>query len=59
MKQIKLTAVERSYLIIELQKNIGDIINKYTKAANAGDPAAQYILLDARFLEHLVNKIRG
>lgn len=43
-KTITLTAVERSFLIIELQKSFNDIMKKYEKADKAGDGAAYYIL---------------
>ena len=58
-KTITLTAVERSYLIIELQKNFNDIMKKYEKADKAGDVAAYYILSDARFIDALLTKIKG
>lgn len=57
-KTITLTAVERSYLIIELQKNFNDIMRKYEKADKAGDVAAYYILSDARFVADLLTKIK-
>lgn len=57
-KTITLTAVERSYLIIELQKNFNDIMKKYEKADKAGDVAAYYILSDARFIDALLTKIK-
>lgn len=58
-KTVTLTAVERSYLIIELQKNFNDLIKKYEKADKEGDVAAYYILSDARFIAALLNKIKG
>ena len=58
-KTVTLTAVERSFLIIELQKNFNDLIKKYEKADKAGDVAAYYILSDARFIAALLNKIKG
>ena len=58
-KTITLTAVERSFLIIELQKNFNDIMKKYEKADKAGDVAAYYILSDARFVDALLTKIKG
>ena len=58
-KTVTVTAVERSYLIIELQKNFNDLIKKYEKADKAGDVAAYYILSDARFIAALLNKIKG
>lgn len=58
-KTITLTAVERSFLIIELQKNFNDIMKKYEKADKAGDVAAYYILSDARFVADLLIKIKG
>lgn len=58
-KTITLTAVERSFLIIELQKNFNDIMKKYEKADKAGDVAAYYILSDARFIDALLTKIKG
>lgn len=58
-KTVTLTAVERSYLIIELQKNFNDLIKKYEKADKAGDVAAFYILADARFIADLLTKIKG
>ena len=57
-KTITLTAVERSFLIIELQKNFNDIMKKYEKADKAGDVAAYYILSDARFVANLPTKIK-
>lgn len=57
-KTITLTAVERSFLIIELQKNFNDIMKKYEKADKAGDIAAYYILSDARFVANLLTKIK-
>lgn len=57
-KTITLTAVERSFLIIELQKNFNDIMKKYEKADKAGDVAAYYILSDARFVANLLTKIK-
>lgn len=58
-KTITLTAVERSFLIIELQKNFIDIMKEYEKADKAGDVAAYYILSDARFVADLLTKIKG
>lgn len=58
-KTVTLTAVERSYLIIELQKNLNDLMKKYEKADKSGDVAAYYILSDARFIDALLNKIKG
>lgn len=58
-KTVTLTAVERSYLIIELQKNLNDLMKKYEKADKACDVAAYYILSDARFIDALLNKIKG
>ena len=58
-KTVTLTAVQRSYLIIELQKNFNDLIKKYEKADKSGDVAAYYILSDARFVADLLNKIKG
>lgn len=58
-KTVTLTVVQRSYLIIELQKNFNDLIKKYEKADKAGDVAAFYILSDARFVADLLNKIKG
>lgn len=58
-KTVTLTAVQRSYLIIELQNNFNDLIKKYEKADKAGDVAAFYILSDARFVADLLNKIKG
>ena len=58
-KTVTLTATERSYLIIELQKNFNDLMKKYKKADKSGDEAAYYILSDARFIDALLNKIKG
>lgn len=58
-KTVTLTAVERNYLIIELQKNFNALIKKYEKADKAGDVAAFYILADARFIADLLTKIKG
>lgn len=58
-KTITLTAIERSFLIIELQKSFNDIMKKYEKADKAGDVAAYYILSDARFIDALLTKIKG
>lgn len=58
-KTVKLTATERSYLIIELQMNLNDLMQKYKKADKSGDEAAYYILSDARFIDTLLNKIKG
>lgn len=58
-KTVTLTATERSYLIIELQMNLNDLMKKYKKAYNSGDEAAYYILSDARFIDALLNKIKG
>ena len=57
-KTVTLTATERSFLIIELQKNFNDIMKKYEKADKAGDVAAYYILSDARFVANLLTKIK-
>lgn len=57
-KTVTLTATERSYLIIELQKNFNDLMKKYEKADKSGDVAAFYILADARFIADLLNKIK-
>lgn len=54
-----ITAVERSYLIIELQKNFNDLIKKYERADKATDVAAYYILEDAKFISTLLMKIKG
>lgn len=58
-KNVTLTAVERSYLIIELQKNFTDLVKKYVKAEKAGDAAASYIAADACFVSDLLDKIKG
>lgn len=58
-KTVTLTATERSYLIIELQMNLNDLMQKYKKADKACDEAAYYILSDARFIDALLNKIKG
>ena len=58
-KTVTLTATERSYLIIELQMNLNDLMQKYKKADKLGDEAAYYILSDARFIDALLNKIKG
>lgn len=58
-KTVTLTATERSYLIIELQMNLNDLMKKYKKADASGDEAAYYILSDARFIADLLNKIKG
>ena len=58
-KTVTLTATEKSYLIIELQKNFNDLMQKYKKADKSGDEAAYYILSDARFIDALLNKIKG
>ena len=58
-KTVTLTATERSYLIIELQMNLNDLMQKYKKADKSGDEAAYYILSDARFIADLLNKIKG
>ena len=58
-KTVSLTATERSYLIIELQMNLNDLMQKYKKADKSGDEAAYYILSDARFIADLLNKIKG
>ena len=58
-KTVTLTATERSYLIIELQMNLNDLMQKYKKAYKSGDEAAYYILSDARFIDALLNKIKG
>lgn len=58
-KTVTLTATERSYLIIELQKNLNDLMKKYEKADKSGDVAAYYILSDAHFIADLLNKIKG
>lgn len=58
-KTVTLTATERSYLIIELQMNLNDLMQKYKKADKSGDEAAHYILSDARFINALLNKIKG
>lgn len=50
-KTVTLTATERSYLIIELQMNLNDLMQKYKKADKSGDEAAYYILSDARFID--------
>lgn len=57
-KTVTLTATERSYLIIELQMNLNDLMQKYKKA-DKSDEAAYYILSDARFIADLLNKIKG
>lgn len=59
VKTVTLTAVERSYLIIELQKTCDELCKKSKKAAKEGDPVAFYILSDARFIADLLNKIKG
>ena len=58
-KTVTLTATERSYLIIELQMNLNDLMQKYKKADKSGDEAAYYILSDARFIDALLKKIKG
>lgn len=58
-KTVTLTAAERSYLIIELQKNFNDLIKKYEKADKAGDKSAYYIFSDALFIADLLTKIKG
>lgn len=58
-KTVTLTATERSYLIIELQMNLNDLMKKYKNADKSGDEAAYYILSDARFIDALLNKIKG
>ena len=58
-KTVTLTATERSYLIIELQMNLNDLMKKYKNADKSGDEAAYYILSDARFIADLLNKIKG
>lgn len=58
-KTVTLTATERSYLIIELQKNFNDLMKKYEKVDKSGDVVAYYILSDARFIDALLNKIKG
>ena len=58
-KTVTLTATEKSYLIIELQKNFNDLMQKYKKADKSGDEAAYYILSDARFIDALLHKIKG
>lgn len=57
MTKITLTEVERSYLIIELQKNIDDLIKKHDKAFAKRDKSAYCILEDARFVADLLTKI--
>lgn len=56
---VTLTATERSYLIIELQMNLNDLMQKYKKADKSGDEAAYYILSDADFVGTLLAKIKG
>lgn len=59
-KTVTLTATERSYLIIELQKNFNDLMKKYEKEVKfSDDVAADYFLSDARFIDALLNKIKG
>lgn len=59
-KTVTLTAIERSYLIIELQKTVDELCKKaHKEAEDAGNAAAYYILSDARFLAELLNKIKG
>lgn len=59
-KTVTLTATERSYLIIELQKNFNDLMKKYEKEVKFSDDiAADYFLSDARFIDALLNKIKG
>ena len=57
-KTVTLTATERSYIIIELQKNFNDLMKKYEKADKSGDEAAYYILSDADFVGTLLAKIK-
>lgn len=58
-KTVTLTGVERSYLIIELQKTVDELCKKSKKADKEGDAVAYYILSDARFVAELLNKIKG
>ena len=54
-KTVTLTEVERSFLIVELQKKYFELMNKY---ANEKTEAAYYILSDADFVGTLLAKIK-
>lgn len=55
-KAVTLTEVERSFLIVELQKKFFELMNKYEKERTE---AAYYILSDADFVGILLAKIKG
>lgn len=55
-KTVTLTEVERSFLIVELQKKYFELMNKYE---NEKTEAAYYILSDADFVVILLAKIKG
>lgn len=55
-KTVTLTEVERSFLIIELQKKFFELMKKYEKEKTE---AAYYILSDAKFISNLLAKIKG
>ena len=55
-KTVTLTEVERSFLIVELQKKYFELMNKYEKEKTE---AAYYILSDANFVGTLLAKIKG
>lgn len=53
---VTLTEVERSFLIVELQKKHFEFMNKYE---NEKTEAAYYILADVNFVDNLLAKIKG
>lgn len=55
-KTVTLTEVERSFLIVELQKKYFELMNKYEHERTE---AAYYILSDADFVGALLAKIKG
>lgn len=58
-KTVTLTAVERSYLIIELQKKLNETIIKYEKESKEMRVTRYYMLEDACFFAKLLDKIKG
>lgn len=58
-KTVTLTAVERSYLIIELQKKLNETMIKYEKESKAKCVTRYYMLEDACFFAKLLDKIKG
>lgn len=55
-KTVTLTEVERSFLIVELQKKHFEFMNKYE---NEKTEVAYYILADVNFVDNLLAKIKG